>query len=108
WLCAVGALALFLATLWGPRGPLTLPVGPTGVTLPGYMVWAALVYAIAGTWLTHTIGRPLIRLNFDQQRFEADFRFNLVRFRENVEGVALYAGEADEGRTFRARFARVV
>jgi len=72
------------------------------------MVWAALVSAIAGTCRTHTIGPPSIRLNFDQQRFEADFRFNLVRFRENVEGVALYAGEADEGRTFRARFARVV
>src|SRR2546430_9023927 len=79
-----------------------------GLTIPGFMVWAALVYAIAGTWLTHKIGRPLIRLNFDQQRFEADFRFNLVRFRENVEGVALYAGEADEGRTFRERFAHVV
>src|SRR2546428_42443 len=60
------------------------------------------------SWLTHKIGRPLILLNFDQQRFEADFRFNLVRFRENVEGVALYAGEADEGRTFRERFAHVV
>ena len=107
-LSAVVTLGSFIAILWGLSGAVTLPVGPTGVTLPGYMVWAALVYAIAGTWLTHTIGRPLIRLNFDQQRFEADFRFNLVRFRENVEGVALYAGEADEGRTFRARFARVV
>ena len=107
-LSAVVTLGSFIAILWGLSGAVTLPVGPTGVTLPGYMVWAALVYAIAGTWLTHTIGRALIRLNFDQQRFEADFRFNLVRFRENVEGVALYAGEADEGRTFRERFAHVV
>jgi len=46
------------------------------------MVWAALVYAIVGTWMTHRIGRALIGLNFNQQRFEADFRFGLVRFRE--------------------------
>src|SRR5436190_80538 len=107
-LSAVVTLASFIAILWGLSGAATLPLGATGLTIPGFMVWAALVYAIAGTWLTHKIGRPLIRLNFDQQRFEADFRFNLVRFRENVEGVALYAGEADEGRTFRERFAHVV
>jgi len=70
------------------------------VVLPGYMVWTALVYAIIGTWLTNRIGRPLVRLNFDQQRYEADFRFGLVRFRENAEGVALYHGEADELRAF--------
>src|SRR2546425_9555022 len=107
-LSAVGTLASFIALLWGLSGAAPLPLGATGLTIPGFMVWAALVYAIAGTWLSHKIGRPLIRLNFDQQRFEADFRFNLVRFRENVEGVALYAGEADEGRTFRERFAHVV
>src|SRR5256886_14536182 len=107
-LSAVVTLGSFIAILWGLSGAVTLSLGATGVTIPGYMVWAALVYAIAGTWLTHTIGRPLIQLNFDQQRFEADFRFTLVRFRENVEGVALYAGEADEGRTFRERFAHVV
>ena len=78
------------------------------MTLPGYMVWAALAYAIAGTWLTNLIGRPLVRLNFNQQRYEADFRFSLVRFRENTEGVALYGGEADEMRSFRERFASVV
>jgi putative ATP-binding cassette transporter len=71
-------------------------------------VWAALLYALAGTWLTNWIGRPLVGLNFDQQRYEADFRFGLVRFRENAEGVALYRGEADELRSFRERFAAVV
>jgi putative ATP-binding cassette transporter len=68
----------------------------------------ALVYAIVGTWLTNRIGRPLVRLNFDQQRYEADFRFGLVRFRENTEGVALYHGEGDELRGFRERFGAVV
>ena len=72
------------------------------------MVWAAILYAIGGTWLTHWIGRPLVRLNYDKQRCEADFRFGLVRFRENTEGVALYRGEADELRGFRGRFEAVV
>jgi len=104
---AVVTLVSFLGILWGLSGPLTVPVG-AGWTIPGYMVWAALFYAVVGTWLTNLIGRPLVRLNFDQQRYEADFRFGLVRFRENAEGVALYRGEADELRTFRERFVAVV
>jgi putative ATP-binding cassette transporter len=105
---AVVTLVSFVAILWGLSGSITLPIGGGSVTVPGYMVWAAVIYAIAGTWLTNLIGRPLVRLNFNQQRYEADFRFNLVRFRENTEGVALYAGEADEMRTFRERFSFVV
>jgi putative ATP-binding cassette transporter len=101
-------LATFVAILWGLSGTLTVPVGGFLVTLPGYMVWVAVLYAIAGTWLTDWIGRPLVRLNFDRQRYEADFRFSLVRFRENTEGVALYRGEADELRGFRERFEEVV
>src|SRR5262245_15760311 len=101
-------LVSFLGILWGLSGSATIPLGTTQITIPGYMVWAALLYAIAGTWLTNRIGRPLVRLNFNQQRYEADFRFNLVRFRENTEGVALYRGEADEMRNFRERFSWVV
>ena len=101
-------LATFVAILWGLSGTLTIPVGEFSITLPGYMVWVAVLYAIAGTWLTDWIGRPLVRLNFDRQRYEADFRFSLVRFRENTEGVALYRGEADELRGFRERFEEVV
>jgi len=105
---AVVTLVSFVAILWGLSGSVTIPFGRSSFNLPGYMVWAALVYAIVGTWLTSRIGRPLVRLNFDQQRYEADFRFGLVRFRENAEGVALYHGEADELRGFRARFGAVV
>jgi putative ATP-binding cassette transporter len=105
---AVVTLVSFVAILWGLSGSVTIPLGHSSLTLPGYMVWAALVYAIIGTWLTSRIGRPLVRLNFDQQRYEADFRFGLVRFRENAEGVALYHGEADELRGFRERFGSVV
>jgi putative ATP-binding cassette transporter len=103
---AVVTLISFVAILWGLSGTLTIP--GSSMRLPGYLVWAALLYAFAGTWLTDWIGRPLVRLNFDQQRYEADFRFNLVRFRENAEGVALYHGEADELRTFRERFGSIV
>jgi putative ATP-binding cassette transporter len=78
------------------------------VSIPGYMVWFALVYAVAGTWLAHRLGRPLIGLNYDQQRFEADFRYGLVRLRENAEGVAFYRGEDDERRGLNSRFHHVV
>jgi vitamin B12/bleomycin/antimicrobial peptide transport system ATP-binding/permease protein len=105
---AVVTLVSFVAILWGLSGPLTIPLGRVSITLPGYMIWAALFYAIVGTWLTNRVGRPLVRLNFDQQRYEADFRFGLVRFRENSEGVALYRGEPDELRGFRERFGAVV
>jgi putative ATP-binding cassette transporter len=72
------------------------------------MVWVALIYAIVGTWLTHLIGRPLVRLTFNQQRVEADFRFALMRLRENTEGVALYRGETEERGELRKRFGGVV
>jgi putative ATP-binding cassette transporter len=98
-------LIAFVAILWGLSGTLVVPLGSFSFTLPGYMVWVALLYAVGGTWMTHWIGRPLVQLNFDKQRREADFRFALVRFRENTEGVALYRGEEDELRGFRERFA---
>ena len=103
---AIVTLVSFVAILWALSGPFTVP--GINVTVPGYMVWTALAYAIVGTWLTNLIGRPLVQLNFNQQRYEADFRFSLVRFRENAEGVALYHGEADELRGFRERFGHVV
>jgi vitamin B12/bleomycin/antimicrobial peptide transport system ATP-binding/permease protein len=105
---AVVTLATFVVILWGLSGTLTVPLGGFSITLPGYMVWVAILFALAGTWLTDWIGRPLVRLNFDRQRREADFRFGLVRFRENMEGVALYRGEADELSGFRKRFEAVV
>jgi len=103
-LSAVVTLVSFVGILWQISGPATL----FGIQIPGYMVWVALVYAALGTWLTHLIGKPLIRIGFDQQRHEANFRYSLVRLRENAEGVALYRGEAGEMGTFRDRFASVV
>jgi len=103
-LSAVVTLVTFVLILWAISGTIEL----WGITIPGYMVWAALIYAIAGSVLAHLIGKPLIGLDFNQQRFEADFRFALVRLRENSEGVALYRGEQEELAGFRQRFDAVI
>lgn len=94
----------FLSLLWGLGGSITI----LGVTIPGYMVWIALVYAIFGSWCTHMVGRPLSALNFRQQRVEADFRYALVRVRENMEGIALQHGEDEEKGVLSHRFRAVV
>jgi vitamin B12/bleomycin/antimicrobial peptide transport system ATP-binding/permease protein len=107
-LTSVVSLVSFLFILWGLSGPANIPLGALGMLhIPAYLVWAALLYAGAGTWLTIKIGRPLVPLNFDQQRFEADFRFSLVRLRENAESVALYRGEGMELSLFQERFRSV-
>jgi putative ATP-binding cassette transporter len=105
---AIVTLVTFVAILWGLSGTFTIPVGGFSITIPGYMVWVAVLYAVVGTWMTDWLGRPLVQLNFDRQRYEANFRFSLVRFRENTEGVALYRGEADEFRGFLGLFEAVV
>lgn len=105
---AVVVLVSFTAILWRLSGRFLLPLGGHQLAIPGYMVWAAFGYAVLGTWLTAKIGRPLVRLNFEQQRYEADFRFSLVRLRENSEGVAFYRGESREQTGFGGRFQRVV
>ena len=99
----VVTLFSFIFILWRLSGTATI----FGVEIPGFMVWAALGYAAIGTLLTHWVGKPLIRLNFDQQRVEADFRFTLGRLRENIEGVALYRGEAQERAGLRAQFGAI-
>jgi vitamin B12/bleomycin/antimicrobial peptide transport system ATP-binding/permease protein len=107
-LTSVVSLVSFLVILWGLSGPAELPLGAWGTLhIPAYLVWTALLYAGIGTWLTIKIGRPLVPLNFDQQRFEADFRFSLVRLRQNAESVAFYRGEAMELGVFQERFRRV-
>ncbi len=101
---AVATLVSFLFILWELSGPLSLaPIG-LDVTIPGYMAWICLIYALAGTLLANLVGRRLIPLNFMKQRYEANFRFALVRVRENAEGIALYHGEAREEKALNARF----
>ncbi|HEX9525463.1 MAG TPA: SbmA/BacA-like family transporter, partial [Reyranella sp.] len=82
---AVATLVSFLFILWQLSGSLSLGFIGIDANVPGYMVWVALVYAFVGTWLANMVGRRLIPLNFAQQALEADFRFSLVRVRENAE-----------------------
>src|SRR5260221_1831764 len=103
-LSAVVTLASFTVYLWNLSADYTIG----GVAIPGFTLWVAIVYAVIGSWLTHKVGKPLITLNFDQQRYEADYRYSLVRLRENSEGVALYKGEQLELTNFRERFGRVI
>ncbi len=100
----VVTLGSFIGILWTLSGPLRI----FGLSIPGYMVWVALIYAVLGTWVTHLVGRPLVWLNFRQQRVQADFRYSLARMRENVEGVALYNGEAEERQGFMHLFGFVM
>ena len=107
-LSAIVTLFSFIVILWTLSTAAPLLLFGTSFVIPGYLVWAALLYAMVGTALTHLIGWPLVGLNFRQQRFEADFRFNLVRLRENSEQIALLRGESDEREQLLNRFGRVV
>ena len=107
-LSAIVTLLSFIVILWTLSAAAPLLLFGTSFVIPGYLVWAALLYAMVGTALTHLVGWPLVGLNFRQQRFEADFRFNLVRVRENSEQIALLRGESDEREQLLNRFGRVV
>lgn len=101
---AVCTFASFVVILYNLSGPLTLTFMGTQWTINGYMFWASLVYSIIGTYITHIVGRKLVQLNFIQQRYEADFRFSMIRLRESAESVAFYRGEKQEGGVFKERF----
>jgi putative ATP-binding cassette transporter len=105
---SVVTLVSFVAILWTLSGAFEFHLGGTAWHLPGYMVWVALGYATLSTAITHRVGRKLVPLHFDQQRYEADFRFHLVRLRENAEAVAFQRGEAGESQAASGRFHRVV
>lgn len=107
-LSSIVTLASFVAILWGLSNAAPLHMFGRDFAIPGYLVWGALIYSILGTVLTHLIGWPLVGIDFRQQRFEADFRFNLVRVRENSEQIALLRGEAAERERLLVRFGRVV
>ena len=105
---SIVSLASFVVILWGLSELLPLLLFGVDVSIPGYLVWGATIYAIFGTVLTQRVGSPLVNLDFNQQRLEADFRFNLVRVRENSEQIALLKGEGAERERLSERFGRVV
>src|SRR5450755_3692055 len=107
-LSAIVTLVSFVIILWGLSAAAPLRAFGIDFAIPGYLVWGALIYAIFGTALTQWIGSPLVNLDFQQQRLESDFRFSLVRVRENSEQIALLRGEPAERQRLSERFGRVV
>ena len=105
---AVVTLLSFIGLLWGLSGNFSFTFHGSTHQIVGAMVWVALGYSIVGTVITHFIGRPLIGLNFRQQRYEADFRHHLVRVREYSEAIALDKGETVEREQLDLRFGDVL
>ena len=105
---AVVTLLSFVGILWSLSGTFAFTLGGTSYTIPGFMVWMAVLYCVVGSVITHYIGRPQIRLNFQQQRYEADFRHHMVRVREYSESIALNKGEAVERAQLDLRFSSVL
>lgn len=107
-LVAATTLVSFVVILWNLSGTLALTIAGAGIEVPGYLVGLALFYALAGTGLTAAIGKPLVAVEFLQQRFEADFRFTMMRLREHGESIAFYRGEDREKQSFSRRFALLI
>ena len=107
-LSSIVTLASFVVILWGLSNAAPLHLFGQDFAIPGYLVWGALIYSVLGTVLTHLIGWPLVGIDFRQQQYEADFRFNLVRVRENSEQIALLRGDEAERERLLVRFGRVV
>ena len=105
---AVVTLLSFIGILWSLSGAFAFTLGGNSYSIPGFMVWMAVLYCAAGSIITHFIGRPQIRLNFQQQRVEADFRHHMVRVREYSESIALDKGEAVERAQLDTRFSAVL
>ena len=101
---AVTTLASFVVILYELSGSLKFNLFGQEWEISGYLFWAAFFYSILGTWVTHLVGRKLVKLNFIQQRYEADFRFSMIRLRESSESVAFYRGEGQESKVFKERF----
>ena len=104
---SLATLGSFVVMLWLLSGTLPLRLPGFSVVIPGYMLWVAILYAALGSVATHLVGRALIGINFDLQRYDAEFRFRMIRIRENAEGVALSGGEADEELQLKAAFGNI-
>ncbi len=105
---SVVTLVSFVGILWGLSGAFSFAFGGSSYTIPGYMLWAAVVYCAVGSVLTHYIGKSQIKLNFFQQKYEADFRHHMVRVREYSESIALDKGESIEKTQLDTRFTTVI
>jgi putative ATP-binding cassette transporter len=100
-------LVTFSVVLWSISGAISFTMGATVVEVPGYMFWVALAYSLVGSFLAYAIGRHLVPASFTLERFNADFRFRMMRIRENSESIALYGGERRESDGLETSFRRV-
>jgi putative ATP-binding cassette transporter len=107
-LSSIMTLASFVVILWSLSSLTPLSAFGLTFTIPGYLVWVALLYAATGTMVAHFIGRPLIAIDFNQQRREADFRFAIARVADHAEPIAMMGGEAVERATLISRFCALV
>ena len=105
---AIVTLVSFVGILWSLSGAFAFTLGGSSYSIPGFMVWMALLYCVVGSVITHYIGRPQIQLNYQQQRVEADFRHHMVRVREYSESIALDKGESVERTHLDTRFSAVL
>jgi putative ATP-binding cassette transporter len=105
---AVATLGAFGVLLWKLSAGFPLTLGASSLHVPGFMLWVAIAYGLLSMWVTHLVGRRLVPINFDRLRFEADFRYGLMRFRDKAETVALSRGEEVERRRALQRFGHIV
>ena len=101
-------LAIFLIVLWNLSAIFPMTTFGMPFDIPGYLIWIAILYAAAGTVITHLIGSPLVWLKYHQERYEANFRFAMARIRENGEQIALLGGERAEQATLGERYASIL
>jgi putative ATP-binding cassette transporter len=106
-LSTVVTLITFVTILWSLAGALTVSLGGMPIVIPGYMVWVAALYALGGSYMIYKLGHPLVSITYQQQKVEADFRFGLIRVRENSEQIAFYDGEQTEEATAQNFFQRI-
>lgn len=105
-LTQISTLVSFSIILWSIPVDITVP--GTAIVIPGFIFWATLIYAALATWITHLVGKPLIGLEFEQERREANFRFSMARLREYSEQIALMRGETSERQNLRLSFGAIV
>ena len=103
-LANLATLVSYAVIVWNLSGSLAFALGGVAVEIPGYMLWVAVIFALLGTWLLEKIGYPLVRVDYYQQRYEAHFRYLMVRVRENAEQIAFYSGGRVEAARLGAAF----
>ncbi|HVK90666.1 MAG TPA: ABC transporter ATP-binding protein/permease, partial [Mycoplana sp.] len=89
-------LFFFVGVLWSLSEGFVFQVGERSFDIPGYMVWAAIIYAGSASWLSWLVGRPLIALNGERYNREATLRFTMMRVNEHIDSITLAGGEAGE------------